>query len=185
MPSALPLRYFSFHYLLLLSMTPSLLFFCLSPPPPLHVYLTLSPSQRFLKWSLVGQLRWVGVRVGVRVCFHACLSVFINSPNTLCSHACVHSVCVCVCLSTQGVCVVSSLCVWIGAYSHVYECPFSPNLFKQSKDSEDTRVHSPLFWLKTQSLRSRLLKSRKKSVNYTNPETSLDKKHDYLILTCN
>lgn len=82
-------------------------------------------------------------------CVHACMSVFMHASNTLCSLACVHTVCVCVCLSTHilvcahvcayvcacmhacvCLCMVSSLCVWVGAYSCVYKCPLRPNRTK-------------------------------------------------------
>lgn len=55
------------------------------------------------------------------------LSVFVSvfphtylRVNTVCVHVCV-SVCLC---------TVSSLCVWVGAYSCVYKCPLRPNTAK-------------------------------------------------------
>ena len=82
--------------------------------------------------------------VPMRVCVHACMSVFMHASNTLHSLAYVHTVCVCVCLSTHisaceyrvcarvcvCLCTVSSLCVWVGAYSCVYKCPLRPNTAK-------------------------------------------------------
>lgn len=103
------------------------------------------------------------------MCVHACMSIFIHSPNTLCSYTYVHTVCVCACLSTTQthvcVCVcricmcthvsvclymVSSLCVWVKAYSCGYKCPLRPNMPKLSLETgQCSKYCSPCLQFRT------------------------------------
>lgn len=62
----------------------------------------------------VSRSKGLHVSQSVCVCAHACMSIFINSPNTLHGLVYVHTVCICVCLSTR-MCV----CVRTGTRARV------------------------------------------------------------------
>lgn len=90
-----------------------------SPLLLLHVYLTLSLSQRLLKWCLVGQLRWVEVGPAcVCVCVCSCMHEYIYSftKHLVQSHLCPH--CLCLCLSFHTYVCVDYVCahVWVCVY---------------------------------------------------------------------
>lgn len=120
-------------------------FYCLylwtPPSPPPCLSLTLTLSQRLLKWCLVGQLRWA--EVWACVCVRVFLCILCTSSHMhediyacikhlaqscLCPHCLCIRMCVCVCM-------VSSLCVWVGAYSCAYKCPLRPNTAKLSLET--------------------------------------------------
>lgn len=88
----------------------------------LHVYLTLSLSQRLLKWCLVGQLRWVEVRACVCMCvfMHAWVYLFIH--QTPCAVLLMSTLCLCLsfhtCEYAYDVCAHVWACVYV--WCHVF-----------------------------------------------------------------